>query len=161
MENSFSLDKNSIFSSFSSFFSGEKVEELAKKSRFLERSTSRLSGKSFLELNVCDFGEIGAMSLTEKCNYLYENYEVKMTKQGLDERYNTHSVSFMKSCFKELFTNYCSSFISVKGIESEFTAIKITDSTSFQLPALIYPLFMLVMGVLQVVLPLKFIIAMI
>jgi hypothetical protein len=135
MKTSISLDKNSIFSSFSSFFSGERVEELAKKTRFLERSTSRLTGKNFLELNVCDFGETGSMSLTEKCDYLHENQAITISKQGLDERYNTHAVSFMKSCFKELFTSYCSSFINVENIDSSFSSIKVTDSTSFQLPA--------------------------
>ena len=108
---------------------------MAKSSRFLERCTSRLKGKSFLELNVCDFGEKGSMSLTEKCDYLEENFGISMTKPSLDERYNTHSVRFMKDCFKELFSSYCTTFLKVEKIESSFSAIRVTDSTSFQLPA--------------------------
>lgn len=135
MKSSFILDKNSVFSSFSSFFSGERIEELAKSSRFLERCTSRLKGKSFLELNVCDFSEKGSRSLNEKCEYLQDNFGITMSKPSLDERYTTYAVSFMKSCFKELFTAYCSSFLNVEKIESSFSAIRVTDSTSFQLPA--------------------------
>jgi hypothetical protein len=135
MKTPFILNKNSIFSSFSSFFSGERVEELAKSSRFLERSTSRLKGKSFLELNVCDFGEKGNMSLTDKCGYLEDNFGISMTKPSLDERYNTYAVRFMKECFKELFSSYCTTFLKVEKIKSSFSAIRVTDSTSFQLPA--------------------------
>jgi Transposase DDE domain len=114
--------------------SGDVLEEIAQSTGFISRSSSRISGESFLRLNVCDFGDKGGMSLTEKCDWLAEEYGIELTKQSLDGRYNTFAVKFMRHCFEEIFKNFTKGFEGLKGLESKFSAVKLTDATSFQLP---------------------------
>ena len=130
-----SLSNTEFIQRLQDLFSNDELEDLARSTGFIVRSSSRLSGRMFLELNVCDFGENGGMSLTEKCNYLSENYDVEMSKQSLDERYHTFSVKFMRACLERIWGIFTSGFEGIVGLQSKFTAVKVTDSTSFQLPA--------------------------
>jgi hypothetical protein len=130
------LSQTDFMSHLSTLFQTGSLEDLARQSRFIERSSSRLSGLMFLLLNVCDFGQNKAdMSLTEKCDYLSEHYQVEMSKQSLDERYNTYAVKFMRACFEQLFTGFVKGFSTIQEIHCNFSAIQLIDATSFQLPA--------------------------
>jgi len=114
------------------------IESFARDSKFIERSTSRLSGSMFLELNVCHFKEQETQSLNDLCDYLLEKHEVNMTKQSLDERFNTHSVKFMRGIYTRLLEGYLQGqedFTELSSLCKYFTGIKLTDSTSFQLPS--------------------------
>ena len=86
----------------SSFFSPERLEVLARETKFIERSTSRLTGQMFLEMNVFNIATGKDRSLCDDCDYLRDSYGIKLTKQALDERYNTYSVSFMQKSYEAL-----------------------------------------------------------
>jgi hypothetical protein len=81
-------------------FKGETLEALARSTGFIERSSSRLSGRSFVLLNVLDGSIDQDWSLQDTCNNLESHFGIKLTKQSLDERYNTFSVSFMRAVYE-------------------------------------------------------------
>lgn len=114
-----------------------KIEEIAKEVGFVKRSSSRLNGRMFLEMNLNNVGSAGkgAMSLTEKTDYLEERHGLSMRKQSLTKRYNDYSVQFMRRCAEALMSSFLESFKDISGIQSVFKAIKIVDATSFKLPS--------------------------
>jgi hypothetical protein len=128
------LSQTNFIAQLHQLFIGGELENLAQATGFVVRQRSRLSGEIFLTMNVCDFGSSGTMSLNEKCTWLSEQYGVEMTKQSLDERYHTYAVKFMKACFERVLGAYMTGFEQIAGLKNKFTAVKITDATSFQLP---------------------------
>lgn len=72
------------------------------------------------------------MSLNDMCNELDDKFGCNIKKQSIDERFNTNAVDFLKvlisKCLsKKIPSNDSNSFM------NNFTAIKIQDSTSFQI----------------------------
>jgi Transposase DDE domain len=119
-----------------SYFSAEHLETIARSSRFVERSTSRLTGQNFLMLNVFDKANGKERSLTNQCDYLEEYFSLKMSKQGLDERYNTFAVKFMQSCYEHLLSEVLQDYSVEKSlaIPTVFKSIELADATSFKIP---------------------------
>jgi len=114
-------------------FDSKQLAQIAKESRFIQRSTSQLTGESFLMMNVFDTTDGKERSLTDSCDWLAEHFGVNLKKQSLDERYNTHSVTFIKSCFSRILQIANKGVIN-RGIELPFSKIQLVDSTSFQIP---------------------------
>jgi hypothetical protein len=52
------------------YFSYDNLEKIARESRFVERSTSRLTGQNFLMLNIFNEENGKESSLTTMCDYL-------------------------------------------------------------------------------------------
>src|SRR3954449_2517716 len=94
------LSKLHALKQFSSFFKRGQVEQLAKQSGFIVRSSSRLSGAAFLEMMVQHIAPDKEWSLNDQCDYLREYHGIELTKQSLDERYHCFSVAFLKSCYQ-------------------------------------------------------------
>jgi len=109
------------------------LQALGKKSRFVQRSTSQLNGENFLMLNVFN-SFIGDQSLNDSCDWLEEHYGIRMSKQSLDERYNTYAVAFMKACFKQVLVELNANAVS-KLPNLPFSCIQITDASSIKLPS--------------------------
>src|SRR3954454_19092200 len=98
------LSKLQALKRFSSFFKQGQIEQLARQSGFIVRSSSRLSGAAFLDMMVHYIAPQGEWSLNDQCDFLLEHYGIAMTKQSLDERYHTFAVAFLKSCYQALLT---------------------------------------------------------
>lgn len=111
----------------------EQLEKLARESGFVQRVTSRLTGEMFLDLNVCYLPCNQERSLNDMGAYLEENYGFTIGKQALDERFNRRSVQFMRLIYEELLSALVYQSPISKGLESNFSAIKLIDATSFQL----------------------------
>jgi Transposase DDE domain len=118
------------------YFSYDNLEKIARESRFVERSTSRLTGQNFLMLNIFNEENGKESSLTTMCDYLEEHFSIQMTKQSLDERYNTYSVKFMKMCYETLISQVLQSYTTEKSTTRPliFSQIELTDATSFKIP---------------------------
>ena len=127
------LNKLHALKRFSSFFKRGQIEQLARQSGFIVRSSSRLSGAAFLDMLVQYIAPQGEWSLNDQCDYLLEHHGIELTKQSLDERYHTFAVAFMKSCYQAVLAQAFSD--TVQGIPTDFQGIYLTDSTAFQLPA--------------------------
>jgi len=115
-------------------FDGQWLETQARSSRFIERSSSRLTGQVFLMLNVLGLSAGPDDSLQDQCGWLWTHFKVEIKKQSLDERYNTHGVAFLKGCLQQVLGKWMSGR---KPLEAggSFRRIVLRDSTSWQLPA--------------------------
>ena len=83
-----------MIATLESLFSEEETEQIARQTKFIERSTSRLSGRMFLMMNVLRTEGHLYQSLKDQCSYLKEVFGVSMKKQSLDERYGAQAVAF-------------------------------------------------------------------
>jgi hypothetical protein len=133
------IGKLHALQAFSSFFKEGQIEQLAKESGFITRSSSRLTGEAFLKMMVEHLAPYKEWSLNDQCEYLWEQYGIEMTKQSLDERYHCFTVSFLKRCYETILAQRLRN--PVKGIPCHFNGIYLTDSTSFQLPAHLAPFY--------------------
>jgi hypothetical protein len=89
----------------------------------------------FLQLNTCLINNGKADSLNDLGSVLNTTFGIKLTKQSLDERFNTHGVTFMRKCFESVFEKVLSSSTNQAPLNCGFKRIILRDSTSFQLPA--------------------------
>lgn len=130
----FLKDKGELLSQFQSFFQDEVIEKMARESKFIERSSSKLTGWMFLELHLLMDLNGKEFSLNQMCDELYDRYGVWLAKQSLDERFNTFSVKFMRQCFEFIFKQTLD-FKQNAAVHSHFKRVILTDSISWQLPA--------------------------
>jgi len=127
------FDSDLLAKTLKSCFSSSETELLARSSKFVQRSTSRLSGIVFLLLNVFDCTNGKESSLNDSCDWLLDEFDIVMTKQSLDGRYNTDAVSFMRQCFSRILSILNKYTLkSISGLP--FTRIQLTDATSFKIP---------------------------
>src|SRR3954453_22159488 len=126
------LSKLHALKQFSAFFKKGQIEQLARQSGLITRSTSRLSGAAFLDMMGQYIAPQGEWSLNDQCDYLLEHHGIGLTKQSLDERYHTFAVAFMKSCYQTVLAQAFND--TVEGIATDFNGIYLTDSTIVQLP---------------------------
>jgi len=127
------FDQIELLSELKNCFDSKQIARIAKESKFIQRSTSQLTGESFLMMNVFDSTDGKERSLTDSCDWLAENFGVNLKKQSLDERYNTYSVTFIKSCFSRIL-EIVNEGVLDRDIELPFSKIQLVDSTSFQIP---------------------------
>lgn len=132
------IDRSAIVEQLNHFFAPQRLEQLARRSRLIERSTSRLNGQAFLMLNVFASDNNQETSLEDQCSYLYQTFGIRMKKQSLDQRFNTHAVRFMRRCFTEALALGLSE-TNLKQLNMGFKRVLLTDATSFQLPATLAP----------------------
>ena len=126
------VTKLNALKEFSLFFKEGEVEQLAKDSGFIVRSSSRLTGEAFLKMMVENITCRNEWSLADQCAYLGEQHGTQMSKQSLDERYHTFSVLFLKRCYQHVLAQALGN--PMQGRSCAFAGIYLTDSTSFQLP---------------------------
>jgi len=123
-----------VLTRLASLFDEQALEQLARQSRFIERSSSRLSGWMFLQLHLLMESSGQEFSLSQMCEELFERHGVVMSKQSLDERFNTFAVSFLRRCFNAVFEQVLG-YKTVSMVHPVFERVLLTDATSFQLPA--------------------------
>lgn len=114
------------------FFSKEKIEWLGKEHKFVQRSSAKLTSYHFLLMNIFDRTSGAEKSLRDSCVWLEEHLGISMSKQSLDERYNTYAVRFMKSCFETLLQQVNASELKKVALKT-FSVVQLTDATSFKI----------------------------
>jgi hypothetical protein len=126
------LDTTGISEKMVQFFSEQRVEELARATKFVRRK-SAIRGLNFLKAVVLGFLEKSGSSLNELAQSFLD-VGVAVTPQGVDERINAFSVVFLRNLFSqalERFRNKCPLPLSVL---QQFSAINIVDSSTKSLP---------------------------
>jgi len=121
-----------MIATLENLFSEEETDRIARQSRFVERSTSRLSGRMFLMMNVLRSEGHLYKSLKDQCCFLKEEFGIMMKKQSLDERYGPQAVEFMRACFGKVL----SASANIYGgscLSTNLKAIHLCDSSSFKL----------------------------
>jgi hypothetical protein len=82
-------------------FDPEPLETLARQSQFIQRSSSKLSGKDFVELMTTELMQEPAVSLEGLCDRLVElNPQAEMTPQALHQRINSYAVTYLQEVFQ-------------------------------------------------------------
>lgn len=127
------FNQESLLKEIKSCFGAKELQQQARASKFIMRSTSRLTGESFLMMNVFDTTDGKERSLEDSCDWLEEHFGTVMAKQSLDERYNTHAVDFIKRCFGRVL-EIVNRGKQDRAVCLPFSKIQLTDSTSFQIP---------------------------
>src|SRR3954465_13587816 len=75
-------------------FDPEPLETLARHSKFIQRSSSKLTGKDFVELMTSEMIEETAVSLEGLCDLLVDlNPHAEMISQALHQRINANAVA--------------------------------------------------------------------
>lgn len=78
-------------------FDPEKLETLARQSKFIQRSSSKLTGKDFAELMTTELMGEPAVSLEGLCDLLVDlNPQAEMSSQGLHQRFNDSAVTYLQ-----------------------------------------------------------------
>ena len=122
------------------FFTTEHIDGIAKSTSFIMRESSRLRGLMFLQLNMFSLLSQEEKSLTDQCDYLEDTFGLSISKQSLDERYNTYAVAFMKASYEAMLKEVLQPYITPleqKANEKElpFKGIELADSTVFDIGA--------------------------
>lgn len=82
-------------------FDPESLEALARRSQFIQRSSSKLSGKDFVELMTTELMQEPAVSLEGLCDRLVDlNPQAEMTPQALHQRINPYAVTYLQEVFQ-------------------------------------------------------------
>ncbi len=125
------VDSAAISEKIVGFFSGT-IEETARQTQFVRRKSS-ITGLIFLKATVLGFLEKANASLNELAQSFLD-LGVEVTPQGIDERINPFSVTFLRAMFSqalEIFKNNCPLPLAIL---QQFTAINILDSSTKALP---------------------------
>ena len=138
-ELSLELSQLSGLMSLGELLQGEDLEALAVESGFICRSSSKLTGAAFLQLQSGFILPGKEWSLSDQCDYLEDEFGISMVKQSLDARYHTYAVSFMKRCYDILFSKIFKR--DSVGLNTTFSHILLSDSTSLKLPSGLFPFY--------------------
>jgi len=115
------------------FFAQEEVEKIARETGFVNRTSNKLGGFTFLtSLLYCDFDQ-SQLSLNDLSAQIRDKWDIVLTKQALQERFSDRSVEFMKHLLSLLLKKIITSMPSIN-ILSSFNSLRIKDSTCFQIP---------------------------
>jgi hypothetical protein len=125
---------NSEFTSkLSEVLSKSRIETLAKESKYYVKSNRAvIDAYAFLVSNLRVCIVYVHYSLFNITSYLKDNFSIEVSKQGLSQRYNACSVAFVQLVLAELHKTLYLEGNLPKLVH--FSAIRILDSTNFQLP---------------------------
>lgn len=118
------------------YLSIEQIHQWARETEFMKRKT-KVKPEDFLLL--CSFlGEsFGEKTLVELCGQLSMTFQVDITAEGLNQRFNAKAVEFIKCLFHALLKKQMIGSLPI--VENQrFKRIRILDSTSFDVNSL-YP----------------------
>ena len=110
------------------------IEKLARESGFLKRR-SKLKPLDFLKMLLFDQLQIDQPSLQQHSFSLYDEANTRISKQGIDKRFNKEGDAFVQAVFEKYLNHQIEHEGLSSGLRQFFTAIRIMDSTEFKLPA--------------------------
>jgi hypothetical protein len=128
-----------MLSLFEQIFNPESCNQLAKKSGFIQRSSSRIHGHEFIKTMIIPNNTLSEDSLNGLCLRMSQfNSEAEISASALSQRINTvYAVNLMKACMEKILSASRKQMIKQydceEGILSQFNNIYIQDSTVFEL----------------------------
>jgi hypothetical protein len=78
--------------------------------------------------------QIDQPSLQQHSFSLLNDKKTQISKQGIDNRFNAESTSFLKLLFERYLNHHLPASALASGLNKHFSAIRIMDSTEFSLP---------------------------
>jgi hypothetical protein len=88
----------------------------------------------FLRLVLFDQLQIDQPTLQQHSCILRDEHGQRISKQGLDKRFNDDAVNFIEAVFEQYLKNQLSADLIPSALSERFKAIRILDSTEFKLP---------------------------
>ena len=113
-------------------FFNNSLHELSIKTKFVQRQ-SKLTASGFIEslLTCCISGNV---TYEEQCRLLNKR-KIKISKQGLHQRFNKNTVDFISALMGEAMKQFKSDEEQVFERLKPFSGIKIQDSSGIELPS--------------------------
>lgn len=109
-----------------------EINTIAKKSKFVQRQ-SNINAKDFILFNTFYGEEVCKVSLSQLASKYDAIFNVAVSKQAVNKRFNKYAVEFMKEIFNQLMFSQNSILNNLKNT-LYFHRIIINDSTGFNLP---------------------------
>lgn len=110
----------------------ERADELAKETGFIKRKRN-ITGRGFVQALVFGFLSDSAVSV-ETLAQSARNVNVRITRQGLDQRFTPEAACFLEQVLRESIQQ----FVAANPVESpllkQFAGIYVVDSTTITLP---------------------------
>jgi Transposase DDE domain len=122
--------EQSLQEEFENHFDKDAIEELAHSSQFVQRK-GKLNGCTFLSLIVFNTNSLLDESLNNLTIDLQQNYEIRVSKQALHERFNEKSVLFITYALEKLLHKQLLDKGTFRDCD-EFKRFLIKDSVCFQ-----------------------------
>lgn len=128
--------KETIVSTIKDIFNKEMLDELAKKSGFVKRSTSKLNGSELIEVLTVHMLDDPEMSYEAMCDAIAQiNPVANLKPQSLEERINKQeTVNYVKSILEEAISKKISYIKELPyPLFNMFSSVDIRDSTTISL----------------------------
>lgn len=118
----------------------KNAEILAQDTKFKQRKSKLLPG-SFLTSYI--FGHLihPKPSLEDICSLLLHNFKIKISKQGLEQRFNNNCVDYFRSTFNYMLNSLIENNFTKADILKQFTNVVLLDSSIISLPACMSAIF--------------------
>jgi len=113
-------------------FSIEFLNRLSKKTGFVKRK-SKLNAETFLAFNTFSSDDLCDKSLSTLCARLAAQYNISISPQALNERFNKRSVAFMQEVFNAMMIKQ-NNILNQENKNLSFNRILVNDATSYGLP---------------------------
>ena len=113
-------------------FSIEFLNTLSKKTGFVKRK-SKLNAETFLAFNTFSSDDLCDKSLSTLCGRLAAQYNISISPQALNERFNKRSVAFMQEVFNAMMIKQ-NNILNRENKNLSFNRILVNDATSYGLP---------------------------
>jgi len=113
-------------------FSTEFLNRLSKKTGFVKRK-SKLNAETFLAFNTFSSDDLCDKSLSTLCARLAAQYNISISPQALNERFNKRSVAFMQEVFNAMMIKQ-NNILNQENKNLSFNRILVNDATSYGLP---------------------------
>lgn len=113
-------------------FFTKTVHQANKAVKFVKRK-SKLTAQLFCETLICGCLSDSRISLERMCEMLKER-GIKITKQGLHQRFNDEAKLLMQNLFEKSLIQFKTEKIEVIELLKPFSSVKITDSSGISLP---------------------------
>lgn len=118
--------------SLNSILNETEINRLGRLSGFVQRKSKLSAFKFLLSLMFSRF-DGSKLSLNDISNELYDKFDCSIKKQSINERINDSAVEFVKMAIAQTLSEKLEAKSNIAFLDN-FAAVKIQDSTSFQLP---------------------------
>ena len=113
-------------------FTSEELEATSRETGFYRRE-SKVKPSVFFDLLMYDMNSSNSKSLNQLSIEARSEHDIGVTKQGIDKKFNEHTLGFLKSLIEKQLSVELGLQIDA-GWLSSFTRVTIKDGTRFNLP---------------------------